>query len=421
MPFLEQQRILRQVDRPLCLECLKDYRDFPERICTFQVGNQRCDGCAHKGVYCLKLGVNQSRPCFRTIQKLAREITEHRMEKEGPISAQMMEAYDTALDGALSFAQAVKDIKDTKDDRDKIAATAVRILQAGDDCTTEEAAFQWAGKCGWELANLTRGDLAAAERGGFVPGTDLSPSENMIKAFTDLREATAKRWLAQDSNIKLKQQLKEAKAEIEELKGAKKRAEDARDTVVSELGNSKAAILAATTALERNKLEQSVRVADPMGLRNPFALVPQRPQPPQRGSALLREQATGADALAKTILHRLPSTVKNVLFRHIVAGQHSLRVAVWGRQSVAPKIHETVWVLHHLGKNLDFGCSSAVLQYLWRNELRMELPGAKYKWSRGDHAHVLNLCLVSREFMARLIRTQATHYVRTVAVLNTMV
>ncbi|KLU83859.1 hypothetical protein MAPG_02909 [Magnaporthiopsis poae ATCC 64411] len=417
----ELLRILRQVDRPLCLECLKDCRDFPERICTFQVGNQRCDGCAHRGVYCLKLLVNESRPCFRTIQKMAREITEHRMQNEGPVSAQMMEAYDTALDGALSFAEAVSTIKDLKEDRDKIAATAVRILQTGGNCTTEEAATQWAGKCGWELARLKRGDLDAAKRGGFVAGANLSASENMIKAFTDLREATAKRWLTEDSNIKLEQQLKEARAEIEELKGAKKRAEDARDTVVAELGNSKAAILAATTALERTRLEQATRPEN-MGFGNPFALVSQRLQPPQPGpAALLSQQATEADVLAKTVLHRLPSTVKNTLFRHIVAGQPGLRLVVWGRQSVGAKVHETVWVLHHLGKNLDFASSSAVLGFLRRNQMRVEIPGAKYRWSREDHAQVVNLCLVSREFMARVIRTQVTHYVRTVAATNTAV
>ncbi|KAL8388108.1 hypothetical protein RB595_009456 [Gaeumannomyces hyphopodioides] len=419
----ELLNILRKTDRALCLQCLKDYRDHPERICTFRAGSQRCEGCAYKGVYCLKLLVNEKRPCFRVAQKLACEITEHRIEKEGePISRQVMEAYDTALDAALSFADAVKDIKDLKEDRDRIAATTVRLLQLGDDCDSEEEALQWANKCGWELANLKRDDLAAAARGGFVPGADLDRSENLIKAFVDLREITSKRWQLEDNNIRITKQLAEAKDEIGELKHGKKRAEDARDNVVSELGNSKAAILVAETALERSKLElETMRVTNTVALRSPFPLGRQHANPYQRSLALSTRDATKANALGPSDLHRLPGSVKALLFKYIFMGLPSLSKSVSQRPAATAGVNRAASELYYLGKSMDFRSGAAMLHYLYNNNLSMQLPGIKYQWSRGDHSHVLNLSLSCREVMIRVIHTQALFHKGAVSASNTMV
>ncbi|KAL8350126.1 hypothetical protein RB598_005462 [Gaeumannomyces tritici] len=412
----ELLKILRQTDRALCLHCLHDYREHPERICTFRSGNQRCDGCAYRGVYCLKLLVTEKRPCFRAIQKLAYEITEHRIHKEGvPISRQVMDAYDTALDAALSFADAVKDIKDLKEDRDKLAATLVRLLQLGDDCDSEEEALQWANKCGWELANLRRDDHAAAMRGGLVPGSSLSLTDNLIKSFVDLREVTSKRWQAEDKNIRTMKQLEDTKTEVEELKRAKKRAEDARDNVVSELGNCKAAILAAETALERSKLEyaasmETMRVSNAVALRSPFPAAGQHSQHRQHSLAPSTTDVTMANNLGPSDIHRLPGSVKALLFKHIVAGLPSLGKSIVQRRVPGTKVNREAMELYYLGKPMDFRSSPAMLHYLYNNRLSMQLPGVKYQWSRGDHSHMLNLALTCREVMVRVVQTQALFY-----------
>ncbi|KAI6583190.1 hypothetical protein MCOR06_008174 [Pyricularia oryzae] len=394
-------------DRPLCHECLKGYQEHPERLCVFQPGHARCDSCAEKGIYCLRMRVNETRPLFRTAQRFAAEMVQLRLSGS-PIPDRMRNAYRTVVEGALSYAEAVKEVKDLKEDLEKATAATVTHLRQASECESRSEAMSWAAKCGWTLVTLEK-----ERRDKGLPPPQGGAEVVIMDMIKDARELRIKRGELDHRCGKLAEEVGKLRLENENLQAAQLAASATRDKLIEELRNSKATILAAEAAIERASLERMSKKELSRSLEA---------SEPQMAGGLTPRTNTKPPP---NILRRLPERVKQRIFQNILSSVASVDATFRERPQLA---HQTIGIvndetdkatittLFHLGRSIDLENDAALVMYISANCCRTHVPGLDYRWTAADHAVILGLCLVAKEWMVRIIKAQVGAYIRLISV-----
>ncbi|TLD30341.1 hypothetical protein PspLS_02917 [Pyricularia sp. CBS 133598] len=393
-------------DRPLCHECLKGYQEHPERLCVFQPGHARCDSCAEKGIYCLRMRVNETRPLFRTAQRFAAEMVQLRLGGS-PIPDRMRNAYRTVVEGALSYAEAVKEVKDLREDLEKATAATVTHLRQASECESRNEALSWAAKCGWTLVTLEK-----ERRDKGLPPPQGGAEVVIMDMIKDARELRIKRGELDHRCGKLTEEVGKLRLENENLQAAQLAASATRDKLIEELRNSKATILAAEAAIERASLERMSKKELSRSLETSEL---------QMGSGLMARTNT----TPPNLLRRLPERVKQRIFQNILSSVISVDATFRERTQFPPQTNgmvndetdkATITTLFHLGRSIDLDNDAALVMYISTNCCRTHVPGLDYRWTAADHAEILGLCLVAKEWMVRIIKAQVGAYIRLISV-----